>query len=151
MRRSEAVQLILDTYHKGMSVKEKMMSGMESDQADKILTALEQAGMVPPLIGDDFADVRDYYWEPEEGWDAYFAEQEKKDQARDFQVIARVNHITGEYTTTVGMKMAQTFLEGKSFEEIAQEYNVTRERIRQIVNKQRRRYQKYMEGKSDEQ
>ncbi len=65
MKRSEAVQLILDTYHKGMSVKEKMMSGMESDQADKILTALEEAGMLPPLFSKEngnWADARDYIW-----------------------------------------------------------------------------------------
>ncbi len=112
----------------------------------EILSKLESLGFARvETYGDDEKYTEVVPYEPEEGWDAYFAEQDKKEQARDFQVVARVNPITGEYTTTVGMKMAQTFLEGKSFEEIAQEYNVTRERVRQMVAKQRRRYQRAME------
>lgn len=67
-----------------------------------------------------------------------------KDQARDFQVIVEVSSLTGTHATNRSKDIAQKFLEGKSFEELAQEYNVTRERIRQIVAKERRKYKKYM-------
>lgn len=149
MKRSEVLKLIEGLYNLEMQNFPK--ENPPDIFAENLLCHLEELGFARvETYGDDEKYTEVVPYEPEEGWDAYFAEQEKKDQARDFQVITRINHITGEYTTTLGMKMAQTFLEGKSFEEIAQEYNVTRERVRQMVAKQRRRYQKYMEGKSDE-
>lgn len=71
-------------------------------------------------------------YEPEEGWDAYLAEEDRKDNLRDFTIV--------EGCTVRGHDIAERFLKGETFEEIAQHYNVTRERIRQIVAKERRRY-----------
>jgi Mor family transcriptional regulator len=96
------------------------------------------------VLRDDYtsAYLEEVPYEPEEGWDAYFAEADKKDNARDFYII--------EGSTLRSGEIARAFLNGKSFEELADEYNVTRERIRQIVAKQRRRYQRHIEGKNDE-
>lgn len=82
-------------------------------------------------------------YDPEEGWEAWLEEQDKKDQARDFKV----------YSDGSSWKRSQSialdFLQGKSFEEIAEYYNVTRERVRQCVAKERRRYQKSQEENSE--
>jgi len=113
--------------------------------AKEILETIEELGfkrVVDKEYGYDDSQIEEVPYEPEEGWDAYFAEQDRKDNARDFYIVHGATMRSGE--------IARAFLNGKSFEELAKEYNVTRERIRQIVAKQRRRYQRHIEGKNDE-
>lgn len=147
MKRSEMVekiaQFVYDATDRGLEVTK--------EEADLILQFIEEAGMKPPQVEFGYDEgptgaIVDYSckWEPEEEWDAYLEAQDLKDQARDFQVMVEVNSLTGKHTTSRSKDVAQKFLEGKSFEELAQEYNVTRERIRQIVAKERRKYEKYM-------
>lgn len=112
------------------------------EEADLILQFIEKAGM--HLVDDSGESVS---YEPEEGWDAWIEAQDLKDQARDFQVVVEVNSFTGKCTTNRSKDIAQKFLEGKSFEELAHEYNVTRERIRQIVAKERRKYNEWLTSK----
>jgi hypothetical protein len=106
--------------------------------ANLILLKLEELGFARVESREEYTAVIPY--EPEEGWEAWIEEQDKKDEARDFKVYAEEN---GSWNRS--KQVALDFLQGKSFEELAKEYNVTRERIRQIVAKERRRYQKYME------
>lgn len=117
-------------------------SGVDTKEiANDILTHLESLGFaLVETYGDyeKFTDVVPY--EPEEGWDAWLEEQHKKDQARDFKVHVDQDEVWGR-----SKQIALEFLEGKSFEELAEQYNVTRERIRRIVAKERRRYQKHVE------
>ena len=112
--------------------------GKKQPDVNKFFNTVEELGFARVESGEEYTEIIPY--EPEEGWDTYFAEERKKDEARDFNVFFEK---TPEWTKA--MRIAQKFLDGKSFEELAKEYNVTRERIRQIVAKERRRYQKYME------
>jgi hypothetical protein len=121
--------------------------------AELILTRIEELGFRLTEVvnyGYDGSELQIQPYEPEEGWDSYFAEQDKKDNARDFEIVPLKNIYTGEIVTSRSIEISEKFLAGKSFEELANEYKVTRERIRQIVAKQRRRYQRHIEGKNDE-
>lgn len=122
MKRSEMVQLIVDSVYKhgGEDLE------LTKEEASSVLDDLHAAGL---RLTNEFAEIE---YEPEEGWDKWIEEQDKKDQARDFQIV---NGLTDR-----AKDIAEKFLSGKSFEEIAQEYNVTRERIRQIVGKARRKF-----------
>lgn len=130
MKRSHALVLIanqlefLQGNFEGFKLK---FTEKQVNAADVILTTLENAGM---KLVDDYNEATS--WEPEEGWDKYFEEQEKRESVRDFKV-------TG---TSRKDNMAQAFLDGDSFQEIALYYNVTVERVRQCVWKVRRKYQK---------
>lgn len=122
MKRSEMVQLIVDSVykHSGEDLE------LTKEEASNVLNDLHSAGL---RLTNEFTEIE---YEPEEGWDKWIEEQDKKDQARDFQIV---NGLTDR-----AKDIAEKFLSGKSFEEIAQEYNVTRERIRQIVYKARRKF-----------
>ena len=100
--------------------------------AEQVLNRMEHLGM--RLVDSDGQEV---LYEPEEGWDAYLATQEALDQARDFTMPQSDGRI---------FKITSDFLAGKSFEDLAVEHNVTRERIRQIVCKARRVYKKGVEN-----
>jgi len=107
------------------------------DTAIQVLDRIEKLGFRLVEVKDygyDGSELEAIPYEPEEGWDAYFAEQDRKEQLRDFKVV---NFLTERVAT-----IANKFLQGQSFEELAQEYTVTRERIRQIVAKARRAYQR---------
>lgn len=123
MKRSEAIQLIIDLVYKASYADLELTK----EEAEEVLSGVEQIGF--SLVDDDGSRCE---YEPEEGWDAWLEYQDKKDQARDFQIV---NGLTDR-----AKDIAEKFLSGKSFEEIAQEYNVTRERIRQIVDKARRKF-----------
>jgi hypothetical protein len=127
MKRSEVVNRISDnvlsSFFPSLSLQHKNLI------ADCMLAEVEKLGM---CLCDEDGRVP---YEPEEGWDAYFTEQDRKDHLRDFSVTTDV---------TRGSKVAQQFLDGKEFDELADEHNVTRERIRQIVCKYRK---KYLKGK----
>lgn len=98
----------------------------QEEMLDHILIDLENEGF--KLVDEKDQVIQ---WEPEEGWDAYFAEQDRKERLRDFKI----------YDTSIRRgSIAQAFLDGKDFEELAEEWNVTIERIRQIVCKARRLY-----------
>jgi len=102
---------------------------MDTDEAERVLTRLEALGI--RLVDSDGQETP---YEPEEGWDKWLELQDAQDQKRDFRVV---NFLT-ERTASI----AQQFLHGASFEQLASQHNVTRERIRQIVAKARRAYQK---------
>jgi DNA-directed RNA polymerase sigma subunit (sigma70/sigma32) len=139
MKRSEVIDII-----DGILIDHELpvLQGISK----QILSKLESLGFARvETYGDDEKYTEVVPYEPEEGWDVHFEEQDRKDQARDFQVVASLSEYTGRYALTRGMEIAQQFLEGKSFEELSQQHNVTRERIRQIVAKERRRYQRWLE------
>lgn len=104
--------------------------------AEQVLHVLEALGMAYTEDNEIFP------YEPEVGWDKFFELKEKEDEARDFQIVLHSNEFK-----TRGPQIAQKFLDGKSFKDLAEEYNVTLERVRQIVCKQRRRYQRSLEAK----
>lgn len=143
MKRSEMQMIILRALAE-LDVMYPDGYGYE-EQAEHVLKAVEAAGMRRVDESDDYAYVLP--WEPEEGWDAYAEAQDRIGEARDFQVVPRINQYTGERYITRSQPIAELFLQGKSFEEIASLYNVTRERVRQCVAKERRRYQIQLERK----
>lgn len=57
---------------------------------------------------------------------------------RDFTLKPLVSDYTGKPWTPRSHEIAQLYLDGKEYEEIAAIYNVTRERVRQCVAKARR-------------
>jgi len=155
MKRSEVVGVIGKVLVFGPEglTKDKQEKYKDMNLSEIILSELESIGF--RLVeykdyGYDGSQIEEIPYEPEEGWDAYFAEQDKKDKARDFEIVPLKNIYTGEIVTSRSIEISEKFLAGKSFEELANEYTVTRERIRQIVAKQRRRYQRHIEGKNDE-
>jgi len=101
--------------------------------AAQVLESLERHGM--RLVDEDGVEMP---YEPEEGWDAWINQQEQIETARDFIIVAGQSERTKQ--------IAQAFLDGRTFEELAANYNVTRERIRQIVGKARRAYQRAKDG-----
>jgi DNA-directed RNA polymerase sigma subunit (sigma70/sigma32) len=96
--------------------------------SETVLKAMEKAGM---RLVDDFNEAVPF--EPEEGWEAYFLEQEKQENARDFVIPTDAPFRSSR-------KIAQAFLDGATFEEIAKVHNITRERVRQVVAKYRKDY-----------
>jgi hypothetical protein len=58
MKRSEVIDIIDEVLYEH---EIPLLQGI----AKEILGRLEKIGMMPPLVGDDFADVRNYYWESE--------------------------------------------------------------------------------------
>jgi DNA-directed RNA polymerase sigma subunit (sigma70/sigma32) len=100
----------------------------DDNEVSEILEVLESAGM---RLVDDFNEAVPF--EPEEGWEAYFLEQEKQDNARDFLIPTDAPFRSSR-------KIAQAFLDGATFEEIAKVHNITRERVRQVVAKYRKDY-----------
>lgn len=112
--------------------------------AEQVLDKVEALGFQRVEEGDDYCFTLAY--EPEEGWEQWLFKADKTDTARDFQIVLRKNIYTQEMYLHRGGEIAQKFLDGKSFEELAKEYVVTRERIRQIVAKERRRYKKSLDG-----
>jgi DNA-directed RNA polymerase sigma subunit (sigma70/sigma32) len=124
-----------------------------SEVVNGLIKVLERWNGCPmdAMVGNDILDYLEYTgfslvdecgertsYEPEEGWDAYIAEEDRKDNLKDFTIV--------EGATDRGRDIAGRFLKGETFEQIAQHYNVTRERIRQIVAKERRRYFKSIES-----
>jgi hypothetical protein len=116
---------------------------------DEILEGLESMGM--QLV----EQLEVVPWEPEEGWDIYLQKQDEKAEARDFHIAPRLNPYknTYDYEMTTPMIIANRYLWGESIKDLANAYNVPRERIRQIIAKERRRYQnwkKSQQGSEDE-
>jgi len=152
MKRSQLIDIIAGWA--SPEILHDVYSNNYKEWADNFLHTLENElgfkRVVDKDYGYDGSQIEEVPYEPEEGWDAYFAEQDKKDNARDFEIIPLKNIYTGEIVTSRSIEISEKFLAGKSFEELANEYTVTRERIRQIVAKQRRRYQRHIEGKNDE-
>lgn len=63
MKRSEVIDSIV--YH-CLSWDGLNTSGVDVKEiANDILTHIEKLGMLSPLVGQDFSDVRDYVWELE--------------------------------------------------------------------------------------
>jgi hypothetical protein len=133
MKRSEVLNKISDNVL--INFFPTMLQIERNLIADAVLTEVEKLGM--KLTNLD-GEVEPH--EPEEGWDAYFAEQERKELQRDFKIILHEN----EFKTTC-YNMAELFLDGYSIEAIAQDYNVTRERVKQCIAKVRKRYQRSIE------
>lgn len=113
--------------------------------AEQVLNKVEALGFQRVEESDDYCFTLAY--EPEEGWDTWLLEEKKKDTARDFTVTLTSAQKENKTPLYRSQAVAQEFLDGKSFEELAKQYNVTRERIRQIVHKERRRFQLKEEGK----
>lgn len=151
MKRSQVIEIIA-SWGKP-EIFQDIYAGNHQEWADNLLYTLEnEVGFRLTEVVDygyDGSELQIQPYEPEEGWDKYFEEQDKKDRARDFKVIPKLNLYSDEPTTSRSMEISQKFLDGKSFEELAGEYNVTTERIRQIVAKQRRRYNRSLEGKDE--
>lgn len=132
IKRSDMVKLMVDAficYQENEGIKDLY------PLMDKVLKTCEEEGMY--LVDDEYG-VTGY--EPEEGWDAWLEEQYRKEEARDFQVIEEINRHTGKPITSRSKEAAKSFLQGKSFEELAKEENITRERVIQIVAKERCKY-----------
>lgn len=144
MKRSQVIEHIGKILLYGYSGMDKDKQELYKDDslAEIILKELETLNI---KLVDEEGYITSY--EPEEGWERWIEEQDKIDQARDFQVIVDANRYTGKYSISRGAKIAQDFLEGQSFEELSDKYNITRERVRQIVAKYRRRYNQWLESK----
>lgn len=112
--------------------------------ADNFLHTLESelGFMRVEMYGEYERTIEEVPYEPEEGWDAWLEERDRKDQARDFKVVDTERQCRSQ-------EIAQQFLHGKSFEQLAEQHKVTRERIRQIVAKERRHYQKSLEENNE--
>lgn len=143
MKRSEVLDIIA-AWAKP-EILQDVYANNYTEWADNFLHTLElELGFKRVHEYDsDESSLEEVPYEPEEGWDAWFEEQDRKDQARDFKVFS-----DGK-TWYRSQSIALDFLQGKSFEEIAKCYNVTRERVRQCVAKERRCYQKSLEGNSE--
>ncbi len=127
MKRSKMVKQLQTSFLKHMHCGPECCAD-DTKMYSTVLADLEAAGM--QLVSDNEAQM----WEPEEGWNAWLVEQERKDTARDFEIP--------EHDESRSASIARAFLAGYSFEALAQDYNVTRERIRQIVCRNRRLYKK---------
>ena len=140
MKRSEVVHRISDNVLSSFLPDWTLNS--KNLLADVILTEIEKLGFkLTETYGDGFeSELHEVPYEPEIGWEAWIIEQDKKDTARDFTVVLTPMQIEGKQEWFRSQLIAQAFLQGRSFEELAKDYNVTRERIRQIVCKERRRY-----------
>lgn len=138
MKRSEVLDII-----DGILIDHQLpvLQGISKE----ILSKLESIGFQRVEKIEDYCSTLAY--EPEEGWDTWLLEEEKKDTARDFTVTLTSAQKENKNSLYRSQVVAQEFLDGKSFEELAKQYNVTRERIRQIVGKERRRFQLKEEGK----
>jgi hypothetical protein len=131
MKRSDIVNIIADWGKP--EILDDVYCKNYQEWSDNLLFTLEtEYGL--KLVD---CDGNEEPYEPEEGWDIYFAEQDKKDRARDFSIV-----IENDTTLSRGKQIAKKFLDGDTFEYLAKEHNVTIERIRQIVAKERHRYQK---------
>ncbi len=123
---------------------------LEEPEVSHILELIEAAGMLPPSDldwSDDSGHTasRGHSWEPEEGWENY----ELPETPRDFSIIPLESSITpGEYFKPRSQFMAQMYIDGFHLEDIAKLYKVTRERIRQCVAKEYRRFLKSKEGQT---
>jgi len=122
VKRSEMVEII------GNVIFNCSMEDSVEEISETVLKAMEKAGM---RLVDDFNEAVPF--EPEEGWEAYFLEQEKQENARDFVIPTDAPFRSSR-------KIAQAFLDGATFEEIAKVHNITRERVRQVVAKYRKDY-----------
>lgn len=137
MKKSEMILKMQRFYH----IRHVMVEGGYITLEQFMTELLDYQESLGLSYVDDSGEKTMY--EPEEGWDAWIAEEDRKDNLRDFQIV--------EGATERGQDIAGRFLKGESFEEIAEHYNVTRERIRQIVHKERRRYFRSLESKTEEQ
>lgn len=66
MKRSEMLHIIENELQKLFYFK--IFKHTSKSMAKNILNIIEEPQgyrMLPPLVGDDFADIRDYYWESE--------------------------------------------------------------------------------------
>ena len=149
MKRSEVLDIIA-AWAKP-EILQDVYANNYTEWADNFLHTLESelGFMRVEMYGEYERTIEEVPYEPEEGWDAWLEEQDRKDQARDFKVVDYVNMFSGKLDVKPSMVIAQEFLEGASFDELAQKHNLTRERIRQFVCKQRRRYQKSLEENSE--
>lgn len=149
MKRSQVIESIV---YNCLSWDGLDTSGVPASEiANDVLTHIEKLGF--KLVEEyqnkyDGSYFHEVPYEPEEGWDAWLEEQHKKDEARDFEV--RLKHGQKSiHDFDKSQTVANLFLNGWSFEQLAQEYNVTRERIRQIVAKERRRFYTRSEGNNE--
>ena len=142
MKRSQVVDIIASWAKP--EILQDVYANNYQEWADNFLHTLESelGFMRVEMYGEYERTIEEVPYEPEEGWDAWLEEQHKKDEARDFRVVATERQYRSQ-------EIAQQFLHGKSFEQLAEQHNVTRERIRQIVAKERRRYQKSLEENNE--
>lgn len=142
MKRSQVVDIIASWAKP--EILQDVYANNYQEWADNFLHTLESelGFMRVEMYGEYERTIEEVPYEPEEGWDAWLEEQDRKDQARDFKVYSDGS------PWRRSQSIALDFLQGKSFEEIAEYYNVTRERVRQCVAKERRRYQKSLEENS---
>ena len=123
MKRSELEETIVNAMDANGRFNEQVSS---EELATIILEELESIGFRYVIDGEECV------YEPEEGWDVYFAEEDRKDNLRNFEII--------DFTNKQKTDILNKFLNGRSFEEISEIYNITRERVKQIVAKARRLY-----------
>lgn len=135
MKRSKVIE-ILSSWGKP-EILQDIYHNNYTEWADNLLYTLENEFNLK-IIGDDGYEIP---YEPEGGWDKYFESQALKDEARDFEIVSKLNNINSKR-----VEIVKKFLEGASTEELSFEYEVTRERIRQIINKERIIYQRLSNG-----
>ena len=130
MKRSELLQKLEDKlWFDLMHTSEFTLSACKGE-AESILSYLEQEGL---CLVDEQGEAISY--EPEEGWEAWIEAEDEAAEARDFELP---DDVASKKTRAVAMVNA--FLAGYDFDAIAQDFNVTRERVRQVVAKYRRSY-----------
>lgn len=125
MKRSEMVDLISKVILNNITDFR-----LSKEESELLLFHIEKAGM---RLVDDMGEAMSY--EPEEGWEAWIEAEDKAAEARDFKLPIDVASKNNR-----AIKMVNAFLVGYDFNAIAQDFNVTRERVKQIVAKYRRLY-----------
>lgn len=125
MKRSEMVELISN-----ITLNDLTHFSLTKEEAELLLFHIEKAGM--RLVDEEYGVTG---WEPEEGWEAWIEEQDRAAEAIDFELPIDVAS-----KKIRDVAMVDAFLAGCSFDAIAQDFNVTGERVRQIVAKYRRKY-----------
>ena len=125
MKRSEMVELISN-----ITLNDLTHFSLSKEEAELLLFHIEKAGM---RLVDEQGEAISY--EPEEGWEAWIEEQDRAAEARDFELPIDVAS-----KKIRDVAMVDAFLDGYDFDAIAQDFNVTRERVRQVVAKYRRLY-----------
>lgn len=112
--------------------------------ADCVLAELEKLNF---KLTNEYGEIISY--EPDEGWHKYLEQQQIKDEARDFKVVASFNPHINKLYKTKSQIICEEFLSGKSIEQLAVENTVNRSRIVQIICKERNRYLKTLSGKNE--
>lgn len=71
MKKSDAIELVINTFHKGLTTKEIVNSKMDEFVAMDIIDALEVAGMLPPFNPLSKTD----YYVPKHCWEDAVGEE----------------------------------------------------------------------------